>query len=257
MTMLAGACAIVAAAVLAVAFLWPSGGGNDSTGSATPATTGPGGIATLSGLQGQLAAVVLQQSEVPDGLDAAAPAFSTNEDVAGSNQDALAKMVNQGRQLGVDVQFIPTDRLDPNSPLRGGIQSSASVYTNTLGASESFQDTAAQARANDWAANYPDLIDVTVREVPQTFGDESVWLRIAGKDCQPSPSPGATPKPCNGTQHELFIDNVVFRVGRVRAYIQISSFFDVDLATPNIYEDEVSGWAATVVQHAKATFPTS
>jgi len=233
------------------------GGGDDSTGSGTPATTGVGGIATLSGLQGQLAAVVLQQAEVPDGLDAAAPAFSTNDDIAGQNQAVLQKLVEQGRQLGVDVQFLPTDRLDPASPLRGGIQSSASVYTNTLGASESFQETVTQARANDWEANFPDLVDVHVTEVPQTIGDESIWLRIAGKDCEPSPPAGATPKPCTGTQHRLFIDNVVFRVGRVRAYLQVSSLFDIATVTPDAYQSEVSAWAADVVQHAKATFPTS
>lgn len=231
-------------------------GGGDSV-SSTPSTTSVGGIATLSGLQAQLAAVVLQQAEVPDGLEAAAPAFSTNGDVAGPNQEALQKMVEQGRQLGVDIQFIPTDRLDPASPLRGGIQSSASVYTNTLGASDSFQETAVQARANNWEANYPELIDVHVTEVPQKIGDESIWLRIAGKDCEPSPSPGVTPKPCDGTQHRLFVDNVVFRVGRVRAYLQVSSLFDIDKATPDAYQNEVSEWAASVVQHAKTTFPTS
>lgn len=258
MTMLAGACVIVAATVLAVAFLWPDGGGDDPAGSATTSTTtGPGGIATLSGLQAQLAAVVLQQSEVPEGLDAGAPAFSTNEDLAGANQEALRKLVDQGRQLGVDVQFIPTQRLDPASPVRGGIQSSASVYTSTLGASESFRETAAGARANNWAANYPDLIDLHVTEVPQTIGDESIWLRIAGKDCLPSPAPGATAKPCDGAQHQLFVDNVVFRVGRVRAYLQVPTLFDIDAATPDIYQDQISEWAANVVQHAKATFPTS
>ena len=116
-------------------------------------------------------------------LDRPRRPFSTNDQVAGPNQEALQTLIQQGRQLGVDVQFIPTQRLDPNTPLRGGIGSSASVYTNTVGASESFQQTAAAARANNWAANYPDFIDLHVIEVPQTIGDESVWLRIAGKDC--------------------------------------------------------------------------
>jgi hypothetical protein len=252
--MLASACLVVGGTVLAVAILWPGGG--DSSGSATP-STGPGGVATLSGLQGQLAAVVLQPGDVPDGLDGTSPTFSTNVDVAGSNQAALQKLVEQGRQLGVDVQFIPTERLDPNSPLRGGIQTSASVYTNTLGASQSFQDTAAQARANNWQANYPDILNMQVTEVQRPIGDEFIWLRLAGKDCLPTPSPGATAQACNGPQHQVIVDNLVFRVGRVRAYLQVSTLFPAETATADVYEDQISQWAQSVVQHARDTFPTA
>ena len=231
-------------------------GGGGSSGSATP-TASVGGVATLSGLQGQLAAVVLQPGDVPAGLDGTSPTFSTNLDVAGSNQDALQKLVEQGRQLGVDVQYIPTERLDPNSPLRGGIQTSASVYTNTSGASQSFQDTAAQARANDWQANYPDMLDLQVTEVQRPIGDESIWLRLAGKDCLPSPMPAATAQACTGPQHEVIVDNVVFRVGRVRAYLQVSTLFPAETATADVYENEISQWAQSVVQHARDTFPTA
>jgi hypothetical protein len=231
-------------------------GGGGSSGSATP-TASVGGVATLSGLQGQLAAVVLQPGDVPAGLDGTSPTFSTNLDVAGSNPDALQKLVEQGRQLGVDVQYIPTERLDPNSPLRGGIQTSASVYTNTNGASQSFQDTAAQARANDWQANYPDMLDLQVTEVQHPIGDASIWLRLAGKDCLPSPVPAATAKPCTGPQHVVIVDNVVFRVGRVRAYLQVSTLFPAETATADVYENEISQWAQSVVQHAMDTFPTA
>ncbi len=231
-------------------------GGGGSSGSATP-TASVGGVATLSGLQGQLAAVILQPGDVPDGLDGTSPTFSTNVDVAGSSQDVLQKLVEQGRQLGADVQYFPTERLDPNSPLRGGIETSASVYTNTLGASQSFQDTAAQARANNWQANYPDMLDLQVTEVPRPIGDESIWLRLAGKDCLPSPMPAATAQPCTGPQHEVIVDNLVFRVGRVRAYLQVSTLFPAATATADVYEDEISQWAQSVVQHAKDTFPTA
>lgn len=232
-------------------------GGDDSSGSGTPTGTDNGGIATLSGLQGQLAAVLLQQAEVPDGLEGSAPDFSTNEDLAGPNQQELQRLVEQGRQLGADVQFIPTSRMDPNSPLRGGIGSSASVYTNTLGASESFQDTVAQARSNNWEANYPAILGVQVTEIQRPIGDESIWLRIAGKDCTPAPASGVSAPVCNGPQHEVIIDNVVFRVGRVRAYLQVSTLFPMDTATADIYQDEVSTWAEAVVQHARDKFPTA
>jgi len=246
-------CAVLCALLLVVV---ACGGGDDPNGSATPATTGPGGIATLSGLQGQLAAVLLQPSDVPDGLDAGAPAFSTNQDIAGTDQQALQQLVEQGRQLGVDVTFLPTPRLDPASPIRGGIQNSASVYTSSLGAGDSFRQTEAAARGNNWQANHPEMLELKVTEVPVTFGDESIWLRLAGKDCLTSPPNGSTAQPCDGQQHMVFLDIVIFQVGRVRAFLQTQTLFDV-AAAPDVYQDQISQWAAAIVQHAKATFPSS
>jgi hypothetical protein len=214
-----------------------------------------GGIATLSGLQAQLASVVLQQSDVPEGLDGSAPAFSTDEDVAGPNTNQLQTLLQQGRQLGVDVQFLPTDRLDPSSPVRGGIQSSASVYTNTLGATMSFGATAVQARANDWQANYPDMQGLQVTEVQQKFGDESLWLRITGaQGCTPatSPVPGAPTASCN-EQQLVVLDNVIFRVGRVREFLQVSSLVPLASET-SVFEDQVAQWAQTLAQYAATTF---
>ncbi len=201
--------------------------------------------------------MLLQQTDVPDGLDASAPIFSTNEDVAGANVAQLQTLVNEGRQLGVDVQFIPTDRLAANSPVRGGIQSSASVYTNTVGATQSFQDTVTQARANNWAANYPDFQDLHVTEVPTRFGDESIWLRIEGKECSTSAaaSPPAAPSSTCGEQQLLFIDNVIIRVGRVREFLQISTLYPSTAPTDS-FEDQVQQWAQAVMQRAQTTFPT-
>jgi hypothetical protein len=247
---------VVLYASLGLFLLVAACGGGTSSGSATP-STGPGGVATLSGLQAQLAAVLLQPGDVPVGLEGSAPTFTTNVDLAGSSQGALQKLVDQGRQLGADVQYIPTQRLDPNSPLQGGIETSASVYTNTLGASQSFRDTAAQARANNWQANYPAMLDMQVTEVQRPIGDESIWLRLAGKDCLPTPSPGLTAQACNGPQHQVIVDNVLFRVGRVRAYLQISTLFPAGTAAADVYEDQISEWVQSVVQHAKDTFPTA
>jgi hypothetical protein len=234
------------------------GGAGDSTAttSSTPGDTGS--VATLSGLQAQLAAVLLQQADVPDGLEGSSPSFSTNQDVAGENNDVMQTLIKEGRQLGVDVQFIPTDRLDPASPLRGGVQTSASVYADMLGASQSFQDTAAQARANNWAANYPDFQDLHVTEVQHKFGDESLWLRIDGKQCPSTETPAAPPLApsalCSG-QQLLIIDNVIMRVGRVREFLQISTLFP-STAAADSFEDQVQQWAQIVATRANMTFPT-
>jgi hypothetical protein len=232
------------------------GGGSDGT----PTPTGSfAGLATLSGLQGQLASILLQQADVPDGLDGSAPSFSTDEDVAGDNAQAMATLLDEGRQLGVDTQFIPTDRLDPNSPLKGGVQSSASVYLTALGASRSFQDTAAQARANNWQAGYPDFQDLTVTEVNRPLGDESLWLRIAGKEqCQVESTTAATngsvpAATCSG-QQLVILDNVIFRVGRARAFLQVATIFPLG-TPPDVFEDQIQTWAQTVAQRAATTFP--
>lgn len=247
---------LAAVTTLLLAFALACGGGGSNDSFATP-TGSVGGIATLSGLQAQLAAVVLQPSDVPNGLEGSAPAFSTNEDVAGQNVDQLQTLVQQGRQLGVDVQFIPTDRLDPSSPFRGGIQSSASVYTNSVGASTSFQATTVQARAHDWQANYPDMQGLQVTEVQQKFGDESLWLRITGsQSCQAAETPPAgVPTPsCRSGQQLVILDNVIFRVGRAREFLQVTSLASLASQT-DVFEDQVGQWAQTLAQHAATTFP--
>jgi hypothetical protein len=159
--------------------------------------------------------------------------------------------------LGVDVQFIPTDRLDPSSPIRGGIQSSASVYTEEFGASQSFQETAVQARANNWQANYPSITDLAVTEVPQEIGDESVWIRLTGTaECTfvETPAPGSSPTPTCGDTKLLIVDNLVFRSGRVRGYLQVSTLFPPS-SPPDSFVSQVTAWANLMVTRAGEAFP--
>jgi hypothetical protein len=236
------------------------GGGDDSasSGSPTPASSSSPN-ATLTPLQQQLASVVLTEADLPEGLAGAGPTFSTNDDIAHGNQDVLAGLVQVGRQLGVDITFIPTDRLDPNSPLRGGVESSASVYLDSTGASQTFRDTAEQARTNDWASNYPEITDLKATELQHTIGDESAWIRLSGlqrctfiESATPGPS-GAPTETCSETKL-LVIDNLIFRVGRVRGFVQVSGLFPPDSAS-EVYVDQVAFWANLMVQRAKAAFP--
>lgn len=229
-------------------------GDDDATVTGSPTTSTDGSIATLSGLQAELASVVLQQADVPDGLERSAPIFTDNQQLAGPDEELLAKVVRQGRQLGVEVQFLPTERLDPASPLRGGVISSASVYIDSVGASESYQETASEARTNDWKANYPDFVDPEVTEMPTTFGDESVWIRTSGEDCTNGTPTGAQ-QACNGEAPALVVvDNIVMRIGRTRAYLQVATLFPTP-SERDVYVAEVSAWAQLLVQHAQATFP--
>jgi hypothetical protein len=171
----------------------------------------------------------------------------------------LQQLIDVGRLLSVDLQYIPTDRLDPASPIRGGLQTTASAYTTEEGASQTYRETEAQARANDWAANYPDIPDILVEDVEQPIGDESLWLRISGTaECTFISTPtadasGKTPA-CEETKR-LIIDNVIFRVGRVRGYLQVTTLFPSDAPTDS-YVPEIKAWTDLVTERARAAFPS-
>lgn len=227
-------------------------GGDDSE--TAPVPTASAGGTTLTGLQAQLSAILIQPSEVPEGLEGSAPAFSTNADLAGPYPEVLQKLKDQGRLLGVDVQYIPTAQLDPDSPLKGGVQTSASAYAEATGASESFQETAEEARNNDWQANYPNIEDLQVTEIERPIGDESLWLRISGTECQsrlPTAGSPGEPEPTCPSPAVIVLDNVIFRTGRVRAYLQVVSLFEPAMSTEELL-DTVEGWANAVWQRADA-----
>lgn len=235
------------------------GGGDGNNASQTPTGSEAPGTATLSPMEQALASVVLTSADLPEGLEGSAPDFATNEELAGPNLEELQRLIDVGRQLGVDVQFIPTDRLDESTPLRG-LQSSASVYTREAGASQTFRETADQARGVDWVGGYPELEDGQVTQVDQKLGDESLWLRITGQlGCTfivtPTPDElGVVPtQVCEDTK--LFaVDEIIFRTGRVRAYLKVSSLFDPD-APRDSYLPEITDLAQLVVQRANAAFP--
>jgi hypothetical protein len=161
----------------------------------------------------------------------------------------------------VDLTFIPTETLPENEPVRGGIQNSASVYTNTGGASQTFQETAAEARSTDWKAGYPELSNVTVIEVNRQVGDESLWIRISGfETCTVQTPVGQTPGgpvetfACPGGKF-VVDDYVIFRAGRTRSLLKVLSQHAT--SESGIFEEQVQAWAELVVERANATFPAT
>jgi len=245
---------VLAALLIAAAC---NGGDDDDT-----EVTGETGSATPTTLEAQLAGILLQDDEIPEGLQGSGLAFSTNEDLAGPSQEELARLTALGRQLGVDLTFIPTEQLPENVPVRGGIQNSASLYTNPNGASESYRLTEQEARTTDWKTLYDDLTDINVNEVDITVGDESYWFRITGFDeCTIEPVGSSTPNPALPSPTcppaKLVVDDyILFRSGRVRSLVKVLSAHPGD-SPPDIYQEQVLEWANIVVQRALETFPVT
>ena len=200
----------------------------------------PSSVAEPTDLESQLERVVLRTEDLPASLQRSSIIFSPNEDLAQSAPDAvaeLARLDELGRLLGVEVAFVPRD---PGSELvvKGGIQNSVSLYRAAEGASQSLQEGVAGARQTDWVALYTDLKDVSVDELPREIGDESVWFRVSGLD---------------QAGKVVVDDQVVFRVGRARAFLRIISSF-ADAALADQFASEVETCAEIVVGRARADF---
>ncbi len=227
-----------------------SGGGDsdEPTPTAAPSSTVCGTpdaasdeTANPQDIAAQLAAVVLREGDLPDNLQRSSLIFSTNDELSqGAPDEAaeLARLEELGRQLGVEVAFVPLDPGSASSPVRGGIQNSVSAYVAADGAGQSLQQGVAEARQNDWPALYTDLTDVSVEELPRDVGDDSVWFRVIGRD--------------QGDQ-VIVDDQVVFRVGRARVFLRVISSF-ADRGSADQFAGQVEECAAIVVGRARATF---
>lgn len=236
--------------------LWVLAGcSGDGDADVDPGTASPAD----NSLKGRLASILLTEGDLPAGLQGGGLIFSTNGDVAGSFPEELERLQELGRLLGVDYTFIPTETLPESVPLRGGIQNSASVYISATGASESFLETVAQARANDWELGYPELDDFNVVELDRPVGDESLWLRITGiqSDCiietPPGVSPDALPSATCPPPRLVVDDFVIFRAGRVRSLVKVLSTHPI-VASEDVYAGQVQAWAEIVVERARDTF---
>jgi hypothetical protein len=242
--------------VVPVLLLGACGGDDDDDDpaeSGSPSAASP----TTGTIEEQLESILLNDDDVPDGLEGSGLAYSTNEQLAGSSEEELQRLNLLGRQLGVDLTFIPTAEIPMDTPGRGGIQNSASVYTNVPGASETFKTRIQAARTNDWAANYADLNDVKAAELQRPLGDESVWVRVTGLDeCEADVPPGE-PSPTIECRPRLtVIDHVLVRAGR--NFIYLSAVSDTAAGSiPEVFAGDIQRWVQVVVDRARETFPVT
>jgi hypothetical protein len=230
-------------------------GGDDSP---PPASGSPSADApTSSAIEDQLAAVLLTDADVTQGLQASGLAFSTNEQLAGSSEEELQRLNLLGRQLGVDLTFIPTAEISRDTPGRGGIQNSVSLYTGIDGATEAFRTRTQAARTNDWPANYAELTEVKSTELQRPLGDESLWVRVTGLEACEADTPPDQPSPTIECVPRLaVIDHVLVRAGRNFIYLNVNS----DAAKgsiPEVFAADVQRWVQLVIDRVGTEFPLS
>ncbi len=210
-----------------------------------------------SALQDQLQSVLLTDADVTPGLQGSGLAFSTNEQVAGSSEEELNRLNLIGRLLGVDLTFLPAGEIPEDTPGRGGIQNSVSVYTGIDGAQEAFRTRAEAARTNDWRANYAELDEVTVTELQRPLGDESLWIRVTGlQECEIDVPPGQPSPTIECVPRLAVIDHVLVRSGRNFIYLNANA--DAPKGSiEDVFAADVQRWVQLVVDRARAAFPVS
>jgi len=186
--------------------------------------------------RGLLEQAVLTVDDLPAGLQRASASFSTNKDVAEAQLnpgEELAKLERWGRRLGYDVAFELLPDAPPDLLIRG-VQSTASLYDTSQGASESFADGVSSARAMDWEAGYPELTQLEVTEIDRPdIGDGVFWMRASGFQS------------LQQGEALLVDDQVALRVGSVRAFLRVVTVFEGG-TDRTVYMDEVEQWARLV-----------
>jgi hypothetical protein len=239
---------IATAALIAATLASACDDGQDgASGSPTATATGvPEATSTPSPEQQLLEQVVLQAEDLPEGLVQVSAIASPNEDAAqaaANPEEELARLESWGRLFGYDVTFLP----GPDSPSDlavVGVNSTASIYVTSEGASASFADDVEAARSQDWALSYPDLVDLDIREMerPQ-LADQIVWIRIAGHQEEASGS--------------LYMEDfVVLREGRLRGFLRVTLLFPAS-ASPDDYLEETTNLAARQVERMDAALGES
>lgn len=214
-----------------------SGGGDASpsgnaspTSEASPTAAGPGATANPDATaspedaatptphaedtpEGEiLAASVLLDDDLPDGMITAASSYSRNEQLVEGEEDTAAKLdeLSQwGRLLGYEVNFVAGADA-PDSLDVVAITSTASLYSSAEGAGQSYDSDVQAARDADWAASYPAMTDLEVEQLERPdLADAAFWLRVTAF------------QPAGGGGQSLYVEDfVVFRHDTLRGFVR-------------------------------------
>src|SRR3990170_6248699 len=127
--------------------------------------------------------VVLQQADVPSGLQASDEQLTTNEQLIASSPDpkAARREVDEwGRILAFEATFQPEPDAPPDMAVQA-ISSSASLYGDAAGAGLSYAKAERSIDETDWKSQHPELQDFQQQIVKKGgLADELVWLRLSG-----------------------------------------------------------------------------
>ncbi|HUF54317.1 MAG TPA: hypothetical protein VMR52_11165 [Dehalococcoidia bacterium] len=191
--------------------------------------------------QALLGSMVLTEDDTSGlSLIEASRSFSTNEESAQGTRDpaeTLAQFEAWGRQLGLSVAFLPDSQATGQRTFLG-VQSDASLYEDAQGCSLSYSHDVDLAEEADWAGSFPELTEVEVTEItPDNVGEEVYWVRVSGVT--------------SDGQNLQIVDQVVFRVGNVRAFLRADAQYLAN-APRNSGEGQVLFWAQVMADRAEA-----
>jgi hypothetical protein len=133
---------------------------------------------------------------------------TTNEDLA---PEELTRAEELGRILGYSVAISRGDADEVEFPIFG-VESAASLYEGSDGASESLADDVQEARDTDWGAVLG-FADTEIEEIDRSFAAETFWLRLS-----------AVERLGDDQRPVLIIeDRIILREGRARGFLLIAA----------------------------------
>jgi hypothetical protein len=193
-----------------------------------------------------LQSMVLQQADIPEGLANLGGNFADNAQAASGLGSGPSKeqLDAWGRILGYQNDY---QRAEPaNVNAANALSTAATLYNDDGGASTSFDDRVAQARAADWRASHNELSEFQQEELTRDFpADAYFWLHLTGYQ---QTGPEIT---------RLVSDDIlVFRVGRTWGYLNVVSMANAGVEDRAFMSALVEGLARTQIEHMRSVLDT-
>ncbi len=202
---------------------------------------GGGSTSTGDPFHTVLATMVLQIGDVPEGMQSLGTSYANNEQAASGLGGGPTKeqLDAWGRILGHSNDFQATQPAMESSIT--AVSTSVSIYRAVQGASDSFTDRVAAARAADWATSHSDLAEFQQEDLERDLGvDDMLWLHFTGfKEIGP------------GDRRLISDDVVVIRVDRAWGFIGVISTAASGVEDRAFMLQQVELLARTQAQHMR------
>ena len=188
-----------------------------------------------------LQAMVLQQIDIPEGMQSLGPSFSTNAEAAGGlgGGPTEAQLNAWGRLLGHKNDFQSTEPVSTSFLV--GISTAVSLYETDQGASDSFADRVASARQVDWQQSHSDLTEFQQEELARDLAvDDLYWIHLSGYQ-QTGPA----------VKRLVTDDQIVFRVGRAWGFLGVVSEATASEDDRSFMLAQIDALLLTQIEHTK------